>query len=411
MSIHISPKVSGSQPDGTNHPYRSYDRVHENWAKSEDRGVLSLREFVVSPEQPLHINCDHLVELLGDAQHDSSDFGRWVFDEAATVLANIPPEASYIDNNYFSHTAKYLFCAACFKPPLRSVLDHPESLGKAAALVDRAVTFCEMSQSLGTVPLIIRGVIASNMRAWGEQGSIDSFYFNPESLRSPKFVRLIEHATKRENAQAAARPVPSSRATVTAPHLINQRFSSAGTPEKFLLWAFAHRVALPVPELVGRLKELVVDHLGEDARRYSFLTERRADDSGSLPQKCPATTPVLDFRKGIYVDVFGTLIHHDGTPNYRLVQVVKDLMHHNPPRAVYLVSDSQDEEIARSLSFLDERPPVIHKDSLCGSELEYLIDNSAPDPQGLHVRHHFLPQQAVEQAAWLVENDTGCFST
>lgn len=411
MGIHISPKVSGSQPEGSNPSHRSYDRVQENWEKSEDRGALSLREFVVSPQEPLHINCEHLVELLGDAQDDSSDFGRWVFDEAANVLANIPPDASYIDNNDFSHTAKYLFCAACFEPPLRSVLNHPESLGKAEALVDRAVAFCEMSQSLGTVPLIIRGMIASNMRAWVEQGRIDSFYFHPESLRSAKFVQLIEHAAEQESAQAAGRTGRSSSGTVTAPHLINQRFSSAETPAEFLLWAFAHRVALPVPDLVDRLKELLICHLGDDARRYPFLAERRADDSCSLPQKSPATTPVLDFKRGIYVDVFGTLIHHDGTPNYRLVQVVKDLMNHKPPRAVYLVSDSQDEEIGRALWFLDERPPVLHKDALYGSELEYLIDNSAPDPQGLHVRHHFLPEQAVEQAAWLVENDTRCFST
>lgn len=411
MGIHVLPKHLNPQPDGSASTHRSYERVYESWAACEDKGALTLREFVSSPEQPLHINCEHLVELIGDAQHDASGFGRWIFEEAAAILSNIAPDSSYIDNNEFSHTAKYLFCAACFTPPLRSVLDHSESLGVATALVDRAVTFCEMSQSLGTSPLIIRGVIASNLRAWVERGDIRSFYFHPESLRSEKFALLLQHARDKERAQAAARPAPSSSGRPATPHLLNQMFCTLTSPERFLVYAFSRQIVLPVPELVGPLKKLLAAHLGEDAGKYPFLATAHGASPNRESQTTQSVVPSLDFKGGVYVDVFGTLINNDGTPNHRLVQVVKDLMRHVPPRRVFLVSDSQDEEIAQALSFFNDRPPLIHKDSLYGSELEYLIDNSEPDPQGLHARHHLLPEQAVQQATKLVEDDTMYFPT
>jgi hypothetical protein len=47
---------------------------------------------------------------------------------------------------------------------------------------------------------------------------------------------------------------------------------------------------------------------------------------------------------------------------------------------------------------------------LYGSELEYLIDNSDPEPQGLHARVHLLPDHAVQEAQRLVA-DTTYFST
>ena len=410
MAMYTSPKHLNLDPHSGSSNHRPYDRVHENWATSEDRGSLTLREFISAPDEPLQINSERLVRLLGDAQHDSSEFGRWVFNEASVVLANIPPDASYIDNNDFSHTAKYLFCAACFRPPLRSVLDQSESLGKAAALVDRAVSFCEMSQSLGTVPLIIRGVIASNMRSWNESGDSDSFYFRPESLRSETFFKLLQHASEQERVQAVPRRGRSLRGRTTAPQALNEKFCAASSPKEFMLWAFAHKLALPAPELTGRLKTLLVAHLGERASHYAFLAPDRGEGSERSQQVPLSTNSALEFRRGIYVDVFGTLINHNGTPNHRLAQVVKDLMNHKRPRPVFLVSDSQHDEVARALSFMDERPPLIHKDSLYGSELEYLIDNSDPEPQGLHARVHLLPGHAVQEAERLVA-DTTYFST
>ena len=411
MGIHISPHSRIPQPEDEKSSHRSYDRVHENWATSEERGSLTLREFVSSPDQPLHINCDHLVELLGDAQNDATDFGRWVFDQASSILANIQPDASYIGNNDFSHTAKYLFCAACFKPPLRSVLDHSDNLATATELVDRAVSFCEMSQSLGTTPLIIRGIIASNIRAWVERGKIDSFHFRPDSLNSEGFSKLLVHAREQESERALARPVPSASGMMSSPQALNEQFCAVTTPRQFLMWAFAHNVALPVPELADQLKKLLAAHLGDEATHFPFLLAPKGDDRGSPNSTQPFEGPSIEFRRGVYVDVFGTLINHDGSPNHRLIQVLKDLMTHVPPRPVFLVSDSQDEEIDRALSFLDERPPVIHKDSLYASELEYLIDNSEPHPQGLHARHHLLPDQAVAQGKRLVADDAMYFST
>jgi len=69
---------------------------------------------------------------------------------------------------------------------------------------------------------------------------------------------------------------------------------------------------------------------------------------------------------------------------------------------VYVVSDSQDEEIERALSSLGELPTIIHKDKLEGCELECLVDNSEPGPQGLQAREYLSPDRAVEVAAKLL---------
>jgi hypothetical protein len=411
MGISLSSIPAKPQFDGGAFSHQPYERVRARWAASLDDGGVALREFVSSPEEPLHINCEHLVQLIGDAQHDPSPFGRWVFEASAALLAAIPPDGSYIDNNQYSHTAKYLFCAACFTPPRRSVLDHPESLDLTTAVVDRAVAFCEMSHSLGTVPLIIRGIIVSNMREWIAQSDIRSFYVHPESLRSQGFLQLLRHAVAQENAQATPHSRASSKGRMATPHLLNRIFCEALTPEEFLVSALGHTSGLPVPELVGPLKTLLAAHLGEDAETYPFLTNPPGSSIHRPDQTNQLSAPRLSFMGGIYVDVFGTLIHSDGTPNDRLVQVVRDLMSRVPPRKVFLVSDSQDEEIARALSFFDDRPPLIHKGSLEGSELEYLIDNHEAASQGLHVRHHLLPEQAVQLAARLVEDDTMYAST
>lgn len=170
---------------------RSYAMIEEGWKTSHDVASATLREFVASPTEPLHINLERLVELLSEAQRDSSPFGAWIFREGARTLASIPHDASFIDNNDFSHAAKYLFCGACFKPPLRSVLDDGGSLPDATALVNRAVQFCESSRSLGTTPLIIRGIVVTNMRRWVESGRLDEFSYKPGSLTSSEFLNLV----------------------------------------------------------------------------------------------------------------------------------------------------------------------------------------------------------------------------
>lgn len=388
-----------------NHP--SYERVLQSWSISENQGSITLREFVSSPSQPLHINCEHLVELLGDAQHDYTEFGRWVFNQATVLLANIPPDSSYIDNNDWSHTAKYLFCGACFTPqPARSVLDKIDGYAHAEALVQRAVNFCEMSHSLGTTPLIVRGIIASNLRAWAESGNLDSFHFHPTALCSQPFAALLAHCSEMELARGNANGTSKPGIRLSTPYAINEQFCKASSPEEFLLWAFTHEAHLPRPDLSHKIRALLADRVGGSGGSYQELTPPAVpSDIEQLSGSAPAlsTPPTLDVRRGIYVDVFGTLIHHDGTPNTALVKVLRDLMHQTPARPVFLVSDSQEEEVHSALSFLGEAPTLLMKEDLHGKELECLIDNCEPGPQGLHARHYFSPEQAVELADHLTD--------
>lgn len=392
-----------SEPAPANHP--PYDRIRESWLASLDSGTFTLRDFVSSPQEPLHINCDRLVELLGDAQHDASEFGQWVFRQAASLLAEIEPDTSYIDNNDFTHTAKYLFVGTCFTSPARSVLDDKESWLEADRLITRAVSFCETSHSLGTMPLLIKGVIASNVRAWADTGDIGSFCFKPQSLSSASFQGLLDHACDVEARKGEA---ISSKASSRPMEMIH-RFCAASSPPEFLLWALSQKSSLPLPEVAPSLRRLLAASLGEGARAYTFLAGEL--EKGCEPQAPEATRAVLEFRSGVYVDVFGTLIHHDGSPNLRLVQVVKDLMTLTPRVPVYVVSDSQDEEIERALSFLDELPTIIHKDKLEGCELECLIDNSEPGPQGLRAREYLSPDRAVEAATKLLKGDSSLLTS
>lgn len=405
MITSTSPASTSISSEQASTRHRSYDRIREAWLSSQDQGEISLREFVASPTEPLHISCEHLVELLGDAQSDPSEFGRWVFRQAALILAEISPDASYIDNNDFSHTAKYLFVGACFSSPTRALLDDSEARGDAARLVEHAVAFCEGSQSLGTTPLLIKGIIASNIEGWVAQGSVEDFFFKPESLQSPLFQQLLSHAREHHERRAMRGPAgvsPSSLSTC-------ERFCAAHSPIDFLVWALGNNVTLPKPELLPSLKRILAGALSHQAPEYSFLRDLPAADQ--IKPERPSERVALELRRGIYVDVFGTLIQHDGTPNYRLAQVLKDLIRHKPSRPVYLVSDSQDEEIERALSFLEEKPIILSKDQLHGSELEYLIDNSEPDPQGLHARHYLSPDQAIAQARRLVDDDNLYFAT
>jgi hypothetical protein len=399
MGVHAGHKSQGpsSEPGPVNHP--PYERIRECWLASRDSGALRLRDFISSPQEPLHINCDRLVELLGDAQHDASEFGTWVFKQAAALLAEIEPDTSYIDNNDFTHTAKYLFVGACFTSPARSVLGDEVSRLIAEPLITRAVSFCETSQSLGTMPLLIKGVIASNVRAWAETGDIRSFWCKPQSLTSASFQGLLDHACDVEARKGEATPSKVSSRPMEMIH----RFCAASSPSEFLLWALSQKSSLPLPEVAPSLRRLLAAALGEGARGYPFLAAELEKGGEIQPPK--VARAVLEFRPGLYVDVFGTLVHHDGSPNLRLAHVVKDLMKRTPRVSVYLVSDSQDEEIERALSFLDELPTIIHKDKLEGCELECLIDNSEPGPQGFQAREYLSPDRAVEVAAKLLEGD------
>ena len=394
-------KSSESSPETQPPHHASYDRIHAEWLCSRDQGSFTLRDFVSSPLEPLHINCERLVEILGDAQHDHTEFGAWVFRQGAAILAEIEPDASYIDNNDFSHTAKYLFVGTCFSSAARSVLDDLEGREDAVRLINRAVTFCERSKSLGTMPLLIKGIIASNIRGWVESGEVQSFVCKPASLNSRGLRSLMRHASELE---AHKRGALSSKAT-HGPFAVVERFCAASSPVEFLLWALCHKVALPVPEKTHVLKRALLTTLGEAAKRYPFLVEGGAQDSN--PQEKHDRLPAVELRQGVYFDVFGTLIHHDGSPNFRVAQVVTELMRQVPPRPVFLVSDSQDEEIAKALSFLEELPPVVHKDRLERFELEFLIDNCEPGPQGLRARHYFSPDQVSEFVATLKENGSG----
>ncbi len=366
---------------------RSYAMVEAEWRQSHDVASATLREFVASPTEPLHINLERLVELLSEAQRDSSPFGAWIFREGARTLASIPHDASFIDNNDFSHAAKYLFCGACFKPPQRSVLDDVASLHDATALVDRAVRFCESSRSLGTTPLIIRGIVVTNMRRWVESGRLDEFYYKPANLTSSEFLNLV----RTQSGDEVVRSFGSQSPRVTAPQRLNLGFCEATSPAEFLLWVFENKLTMPLPELHAGLRDLLVSHLGEDLTRYPFLnrTETRSD-----PITQSADT--VEFSPGYYFDVFGTLIAHDGAPNVRLIQLMMDLRAKGRSSHAFLVSDSQPEEVAKALAFMPDHPPLLYKEDLRSRELEFLIDNSDPTGQGLHARRHLLPDQAVE---------------
>jgi hypothetical protein len=113
----------------------------------------------------------------------------------------------------------------------------------------------------------------------------------------------------------------------------------------------------------------------------------------------------MEFFPGFYFDVFGTLIDHDGAPNVRLIQLMTDLRAQGSSSRVFLVSDSQPEEVARALSFIPDHPPLIYKEDLRSRELEFLIDNSNPSGQGLHARRHLLPDQAVETLRTVLSYD------
>jgi hypothetical protein len=333
------------------------------------------------------------VQLLGDAQFDRSPFGAWVFEEAARILSQIPADACAGHNSEYSHAVKYLFQGSCARPvPHRSVLDDPHSRSLAERLVDNTVRFCEQSHSLGTSMITVRGILASNLRAWASSGDVGTFLFHPRSLTSPQFLALIEHARDHSQAKPVARPRKDPEGFTLDPYGSILRFCAAHTPEEFLDWAASHRVRLPLSECHEALQ--------------AALTKSKG--CPKVESEAPTSSPhcELTYRPGIYVDVFGTIIQHDGTPNLRLITFVRDLMQQTPQRQVFLISDSEDEELTEALKPIgDPLPPLIHKEDLRDHELEILIDNCEPEPQGLHARAYLQPTEAIDAAPRLLKPD------
>jgi hypothetical protein len=329
---------------------------------------------------------DYFVELISEAQRDPSPFGAWVFEQSARILIETTPTSSYVDNNEFTHAAKYLFLGACFKPPSRTLLDTPTTVPLAASLVNLAAVFCEASSSLGTTPLIIRSIMVANMLDWVARRDLSEFSFKPDALTSPGFLDLIRAQTVEEEQQQP----PAESGRVSAPFRLNQEFCQATSPVQFLVWVFENNIVVPRSDLLPHLRGLLAEHLGADASRYAFLSSLEA-----IPDQGASQTLRREFAPGYYFDVFGTLINHDGTPNVRLVQQMIDLWKSHPTCPVYLVSDSQTQEVERALEFLPEMPPLVSKDALYGRELECLIDNCGPEGQGLHAKRHLLPDAVV----------------
>jgi hypothetical protein len=374
--------------------HSAYERIRKLWEFSSENAALSLRDLVASRDPKVPVEYDHLVELLGDAQFDSSPFGTWVFAEAARILAAIGPDDSAGHNNEYSHAVKYLFHGACVDPsPHRSILDDPQSHAAATTLVDISVRFCECSHSLGTIPVLLRGIVASNLRAWGASNCIDAFLFHPESLRSPRFLDMLEHARAHH---AQNRPPPSSRGFVNDPFAVCHHFCAAQSPWEFLQWAFTHHIRLPLSRVSTTLHR-AFSPSKEPEQPGDPKAAIETDSSGSI---------TLEPRQGIFVDIFGTLINHDGSPNMRLLHLLRQVMHEVPSRPVFLVSDSQDEEIERALAPLGiPLPPLIHKDTLKDSLVACLIDNCDPEPQGLHAQEHLKPSEAIQSADRLLSPD------
>jgi hypothetical protein len=149
---------------------------------------------------------------------------------------------------------------------------------------------------------------------------------------------------------------------------------------------------MPIPEIHAALRELLRSHVGEGPPPYPSLGQHATFSTGAQQ-----LTDTFEFAPGYYFDVFGTLIDHEGTPNTRLVQLIEDLRATSAATPVFLVSDSQPEEVAKVLSFMSNPPPLLYKEDLRSKELEFLIDASGPSGQGLHARQHLLPEQAVER--------------
>lgn len=243
------PRTPTAQPEGlAEHISKPlYLRIFTVWSKIYDRNILSLADFLDPPDTHGHFNYQQLVQIVGDAHYDRSDFGRWIFEQAAELLTEVRPTSSLADNNEWSHAASHLFRGSAFHPkPHRSLLDHPEARPRAENLLSRAVEFCEHSGSLGTTAVSLRGVIASNLQEWVRTGDITSFYFHPACLQSPQFRELLKEASDHEARDAGqTRAVPAfSTARATS-----EKFCLSQTPAEFLEWHCRAKEACPFATL------------------------------------------------------------------------------------------------------------------------------------------------------------------
>jgi hypothetical protein len=382
--------ATAPQQDHAAHP--CYLRLFAIWSAMKDRSPLRLVDFLGLSQESTHPNYSALRDLIGDAHFDRSPLGQWIFEQAATILADVTPTQSIADNNEWSHVTSHLFRGSAITPtPHRSLLDHADSRPLAEKLLQRSVQFCESSNSLGTTAVSLRGIVASNLRAWVQSGDMSSFYFRPNCLRSPQLARLLADESAHEaSTPHLALPSSVSRRT-TAPRATIERFCRAATPREFLSWAFSQNLTPVLPHLAEPLQALLA------ANSAARKTTPETEQTSSPATLSAAVTPKFNLRPGVYIDVFGTLIQ-EGSPNLRLVQLVHDLMRQNPSRPIFLVSDSAAEDLARELALLPRPlPEVVAKDELETCELELLIDDTEPDIQGLHVRRYLTPEEAIRQ--------------
>ena len=401
MGIHLAKQSQRPlSPDPSSTPTNSvYERVRDLWRHSSENGSIALHEFLAPSEPEVPIHYDQLVQLLGGGQFDQSPFGAWVFEQAARALSSIPADTCAGHNTEYSHAVKYLFLGACAQPtPHRSLLDASHNFPLAERLVDISVSFCEQSHSLGTALISVRGIIASNIRTWASSRDISTFLFHPRSLASPEFLTLVEDARLQSLQRTPSTRENNTDTPTSDPYAICLHFCAAKSPEEFLGWAVANRVRLPLSECFEAIQAALTKS-GNLANLHLGGISTRQGTEHSNNTHCDLT-----YRPGIYVDVFGTIIQHDGNPNLRLITLVRDLMQQKPYREVFLVSDSEHAELAAALQPVGEPlPPVIRKEELRNHELEVLIDNCEPEAQGLHARMYFQPREAIDAAARLLQ--------
>lgn len=393
----VEPLAAEASLPPAHEPHSLYVRVFTVWQNIGDRSYLSIKDFLTTEREKHLTNYDQLVQLIDDAHYDRSDFGKWIFQQAALLLSEVPASASATDNIGWSHAASHLLRGSARHPrPHRSLLDDADLHPVAEILLSRAVEFCERSESLGTTAVTVNGVIASNLREWSKTGDITSFHFRPACLRSPRFLELLADATIHE--AASAKKLLSGGTPSTA-RATTEQFCICESPAEFLEWSLLSKKTIPLRHLAASLETILTIHTNS-ADTTMPLPRITADLFASKQAE-----QTREFKPGIFIDVFGTLII-DGAPNHPLVHLMETLVRSAPPRPVHLVSDSDPIDIEAALSVLPlPLPPVIAKSSLEGCELEYLIDNDEPDPQGLSARRYLTPQEAV-QYSWSGQNGT-----
>jgi hypothetical protein len=388
-----------------------YADVRNIWEHSPSEARKHLQAITAGDSNALHIDYTNLMHLLRSAIIDRSDdahFPDWVFARCAEVLVSVTPDRSALDNESWSHAVAYLFRGAAYTPlSQRSILDHPQNHDLATSLMSKAVGFAELSDSLGAIAVLSRGIIASNVRWWVDSNQITSFFFRPPALRSPLFSHLLEHQVELEKDTdlTGPRPPTGERRLLSMPFALLQRFCTASNPASFVHWALSNHIAMPLPQSVALLEPLVARSDAGYLKEYENLTSPPfASHAGGQ------TTGVipLELKKGIFIDVFGTLIDpNDGSVNEGLLRLIKGLMTQTPPRPVFLVSDSPPDELKRVLGAVTVcLPPILAKSDLQSTLLEWLIDDSDPEAQNLHALNYLPPEKGVAMAPALLTDES-----